>query len=74
MKYIAFDIGDKRIVNFSLQDDLEEFVLPFEDGYIVNSTVGQIVSYNKPVMINNITLEPQEEAIIKITGIIGETE
>ena len=68
------NIGDKRIVNFSLQDDLEEFVLPFEDGYIVNSTVGQIVSYNKPVMINNITLEPQEEAIIKITGIIGETE
>ena len=68
------NVGDKRIVNFTLRDELEEFVLPFEAGYEVSTTVGQIASYNKPVMVNNITLKPEEEAIVTITGVIGAIE
>ena len=68
------NVGDKRIVNFTLQDELEEFVLPFEAGYKVCVTTGQIASYAKPVRINNITLKPQEEAIVMITGVIGAIE
>lgn len=65
------NIGDKRIVNFTLKDELEEFVLPFETGFKVSTSTGQIAGYNKPVVINNITLKPQEEAVISITGVIG---
>ena len=68
------NVGDKRIVNFTLKDELEELVLPFESGYKVNTTHGQIASYDKPVVINNITLKPQEEAAITITGVIGALE
>ena len=68
------NVGDKRIVNFTLKDDLEELVLPFEEGYKVQTTHGQIASYDKPVVINNITLKPQEEATITITGVIGAIE
>lgn len=68
------NIGDKRIVNFTLKDELEEFVLPFEAGYKVTTTTGQVGSYKKPVMINNITLKPQEEAVVTITGVIGAIE
>lgn len=68
------NVGDKRIVNFTLKDELEELVLPFEAGYKVNAAVGQIASYAKPVTINNITLKPQEEAVVTITGIIGAIE
>lgn len=68
------NIGDKRIINFTLRDELEEFVLPFETGFKVKAEIGQIASYDKPVMINNITLKPQEEATVTITGIIGAIE
>ena len=68
------NIGEKRIINFTLKDELEEFVLPFEMGFKVNATTGQIASYDKPVIINNISLKPQEEATIVITGIIGAIE
>ena len=68
------NIGEKRIVNFTLKDELEEFVLPFEMGFKLNATTGQIASYDKPIKVNNITLKPEEEAIIKITGVIGEIE
>lgn len=68
------NIGEKRIVNFTLKDELEEFVLPFEAGYKVSTTTGQIASYAKPVMINNITLKPNEVATIVITGVIGAIE
>ena len=68
------NIGEKRIVNFTLKDELEELVLPFEAGYEVSTTTGQIASYAKPVMINNITLKPQEEAVVTITGVIGAIE
>ena len=65
------NVGDKRIVNFTLKDELEEFVLPIEDGYRVSSTHGQIASYVKPVVINNITLKPGEVAQVVIKGIIN---
>ena len=68
------NVGDKRIVNFTLSDELEEFVLPFEAGYEVSTSTGQIASYAKPVKINNITLKPQEEAVVTITGVIGAIE
>ena len=68
------NIGEKRIVNFTVKDELEEFILPFETGFKVNATSGQIASYEKPVIINNITLNPKEEATIVITGVIGEIE
>ena len=68
------NVGDKRIVNFTLRDELEEFVLPFESGFKVNATTGQIASYDKPVMINNITLKPNEVATVTITGVIGAIE
>ena len=58
----------------SNKDELEELVLPFEAGYKVSTTTGQIASYAKPVMINNITLKPQEEATVTITGVIGAIE
>ena len=68
------NIGEKRIVNFTLKDELEEFVLPFETGFKVSASTGQIAGYQKPVMVNNITLKPQEEAVITITGVIGAIE
>ena len=68
------NVGDKRIVNFTLKDELEEFILPFETGFKVTAAIGQIASYDKPVLINNISLKPQEEAVFKITGIIGAIE
>ena len=68
------NVGEKRIVNFTLKDELEEFVLPFEEGFKVKASTGQIASYNKPVMVNNITLAPQEEVVITITGVIGAIE
>ncbi len=68
------NVGEKRIVNFTLKDELEELVLPFEEGYKVTTTHGQVASYDKPVVINNITLKPQEEATITITGVIGAIE
>ena len=68
------NIGEKRIVNFTLKDELEEFVLPFEEGFEVHATTGQIASYEKPIIINNITLKPQEEAVVTITGVIGAIE
>ena len=67
------NVGDKQLVDFSMQDEVDD-LLPFENGFKVCSTVGQIVSYDKPIKINNITLKPQEEAIIKITGLVGEVE
>ena len=68
------NVGEKRIVNFTLKDELEELVLPFEEGYKVRTTHGQVQSYDKPVVINNITLKPGEEAMITITGVIGAIE
>lgn len=68
------NVGDKRIVNFTLRDELEELVLPFEEGYKVNATSGQIASYVMPVVVNNITLNPQEEVVVTITGVIGAIE
>ena len=68
------NIGEKSIINFALKDELEEFVLPFEEGFRVNTTIGQITSYDNPVTVNYITLKPEEEAIILITGIIGPNE
>lgn len=68
------NVGDKRLVNFSLQDELEEYILPFETGYEVTTSVGQIASYTKPVMINNITLKPDEEAVVTIKGLVGAIE
>ena len=68
------NIGDKRIVDFTLKDELEELVLPFEAGYKVSTTTGQIASYAKPVTINNITLKPLETAVVTITGVIGAIE
>ena len=68
------NVGEKRIVNFSLKDDLEDFILPFEDGFKIQTSVGQIASYDKPIMINNITLKPDEEAVIAVTGLIAEME
>lgn len=65
------NIGDKRIVNFTLKDELEEFVLPIEDGYRVSTTHGQIASYLKPIVINNISLKPGEEAKVVIKGIVN---
>lgn len=66
------NIGEKKIVNFSLKDDLEDFILPFEEGFKVQATIGQIASYDKPILINNINLKPDEEAVITVTGLIGE--
>ena len=68
------NIGDKRVVNFTLRDDLEEFILPFEEGFKVHTSTGQIASYQNPVMINNITLKPNEEALVMITGVIAAIE
>ena len=74
LAYFVCQSGDLTTEFFSLKDELEEFVLPFEAGYEVSTTVGQIASYNKPVMVNNITLKPEEEAIVTITGVIGAIE
>ena len=68
------NIGEKSIINFTLKDELEEFILPFEEGFRVSTTVGQITSYDNPVTVNYISLKPEEEATIVITGIIGPNE
>lgn len=68
------NIGEKSIVNFTLKDELEEFVVPFEEGFRVTTTVGQIASYDNPVTVNYISLKPEEEAVVVITGMIGSNE
>ena len=73
---ISFDIvlknvGDKTITNFKLQDDLEDFVMPFGDNFKVTASKGQIVSYARPIIIEGITLAPKETLIVKITGVIA---
>ena len=64
--------GDKTITDFKLKDDLEEFVMPFGDNYKVVSSKGQITSYHHPIIIEGITLAPNELMTVKITGIIVE--
>lgn len=64
--------GDKVITDFKLRDDLEEFVKPFGDNYKVVTSKGQITSYHHPIVIEGITLAPNEKMDVKITGVITE--
>ena len=63
--------GDKRITNFVLKDELESCVKTFDGSYKVNSSIGEIKSYAKPVIVERITLDPSQEATITITGLVS---
>lgn len=60
--------GDKKITNFILRDQVEEFIVPFDGGYKVLSNIGHVQSYFNPIVVENITLNPCEEMFVKITG------
>ena len=64
------NVGDKTITDFKLKDDLEDFIKPFGETYKVVASKGQIKSYEKPIIIEGITLAPKEEMTVKITGVI----
>ena len=65
------NIGDKRIVNFTLKDELEECVKPFDGAFKVTTSLGEIQSYSNPIIINKITLDPKQEMTVVITGTIS---
>lgn len=65
------NIGDKRIVNFSLKDELESCVKPFDGSYKVTTSLGEVRSYTNPVVVDKITLEPNQEMTVVITGTIS---
>ena len=65
------NIGDKRIVNFTLKDELEACVKPFDNSYKVTTSLGEVKSYQNPVIVDKITLEPNQEMTVVITGIVS---
>lgn len=65
------NIGDKRIVNFTLKDELEECVKPFDGAFKVTTSLGEIQSYSNPIIINKITLDPKQEMTVVITGTVS---
>ena len=65
------NIGDKRIVNFTLKDELESCVKPFDGSYKVTTSLGEVRSYANPVVVEKITLEPNQEMTVVITGTIS---
>ena len=65
------NIGDKRIVNFTLKDALEECVKPFDGSYKVTTSLGEVKSYGNPVVIDKITLEPNQDMTVVITGTVS---
>ena len=65
------NVGDKRITNFVLKDELEECVKPFNGSYRVNTSLGEVKSYANPIIVEKITLEPGQEMNITITGAIS---
>ena len=63
--------GDLRIVNFTLKDELEACVKPFDGSFKVTSSLGEVKNYGNPVVIDKITLEPNQEMTVVITGIVS---
>ena len=70
MFIIIKNVGDKTVTDFKLKDDLEDFIKPMGETYKVIASKGQIKSYEKPIVIEGITLAPKEEMTVKITGLI----
>ena len=54
------NVGDKRITNFVLKDELESCVKTFDGSYKVNSSIGEVKSYCNPVVVEKITLDPNQ--------------
>lgn len=63
--------GNKKLTNFILKDELEPCVKPFNDSYKVTTTIGEIKSYTNPITIEKITLDPNQQATITITGLVS---
>ena len=65
------NVGDKILRNFILKDELESCVKPFDGSYKVTTSLGEVKSYSNPVVVDKITLEPNQEATITITGLVS---
>lgn len=65
------NVGDKTLRNFILKDELESCVKPFDGSYKVTTSLGEVKSYSNPVVVDKITLEPNQEATITITGLVS---
>lgn len=65
------NIGDKRIRDFVLKDEMEACVKPFDGSYKVTTSLGEVRSYSNPVIVDKITLEPNQEVKVVITGTIS---
>ena len=63
--------GDKRITNFVLKDELESCVKTFDGSYKVNSSIGEVKSYANAVVVEKITLDPNQDATITISGLVS---
>ena len=61
--------GTKVISNFTIKDDAPTNIAPLANGYYEVLTTNGAVSFEeKEIIISNITLKPQEELQITITG------
>ena len=61
--------GTKVISNFTIKDDAPTNIAPLANGYYeVLTTKGAVSFEEKEIIISNITLKPQEELQITITG------
>lgn len=65
------NIGDKRIRDFVLKDEMEACVKPCDGAYKVTTSLGEVRSYSNPVIVDKITLEPNQEVKVVITGTIS---
>ena len=67
--------GTKNISNFTLRDDAPSNIAPLANGYYEVLTTNGAVSFEeKEIVISNITLKPQEELQISITGRVKSLE
>lgn len=67
--------GTKNITNFTLRDDAPCNIAPLSNGYYEVLTTNGAVSFDEnEIVISNITLKPQEELQISITGRVKSLE
>lgn len=65
------NVGTKNIVGFTLKDDTPTKIDPMDNGYYEVLTSNGDVSFDtEHVIISNISLSPNEELEITITGVV----
>lgn len=65
------NLGDKCLRDFSIVDELQSVIVPFDDGYHITCLNGNIEVEDNIITFSNLTLEPLEDMEITISGLIG---